>query len=147
MNITNRARQLTGVMTIALTALIFTMIGGTNQSQAGYFYSLPSCDAPRVHARIVSRFNRADATLWYKGIRMSSIGRAYEKNYNIYPSSQINRRYCRGKAAMANGRYRNVYFLIEEKMGLAGIGWEVEYCLRGSDYWHAYGGSCRVLRK
>jgi len=32
-------------------------------------------------------------------------------------------------------------------MGLASFGWGVEYCMKGSDYWHAYGGWCRVLRK
>lgn len=112
-----------------------------------WYTSLPSCAAPKVLDKIVSRFNEADRSLWRNGVRVRSITRSHEHAYNIYADSPINRRYCQAKAWMSNGRSRTMHYLIEQGMGLAGFGWEVEYCLYGSDRWHAYGGWCRVLRK
>jgi hypothetical protein len=123
------------------------LIANVSNSKAQYFNALPSCSEATVHARIVKRFNLADRTQWHRGTRLKYIRQASERAYNIYPDSQINRRYCRGKAYMSDGRSRRVHFLIEQHMGLASFGWDVEYCLKGSDYWHAYGGWCRVLRK
>ncbi|MCP4184940.1 MAG: hypothetical protein GY761_16755 [Hyphomicrobiales bacterium] len=137
------ARIYFSFLLLSVTLLIVSV----SDSKAQYFGVLPSCSEATVHARIVKRFNQADRTLWHRGTRLKHIRQASERAYNIYPSSQINRRYCRGKAYMSNGRTRRVHFLIEQHMGLASFGWGVEYCLKGSDYWHAYGGWCRVLRK
>ena len=124
-----------------------SLFASTSNTTAQYFNPLPSCKEATVHAQIVARFNQADRSLWHSGTSLKYIRQASQRSYNIYPDSQINRRFCRAKAYMSDGRTRRVHFLIEQHMGLASFGWGVEYCLRGSDYWHAYGGSCRVLNK
>ncbi len=133
-----------GILPVVMIAMMNIVIPEAN---AQFFGTLPPCSEAKVLDKIVSRFNKTDEELWYSGARIISVGNTAEKNYNIYPDSQINRRYCHGRAYMADGKYRRVHFLIEQGMGLAGFGWGVEYCLKGSDLWYAYGGWCRVLRK
>lgn len=58
----------------------------------------------------------------------------------------IDRRYCHAKAALSDGRSRDVWYLIERPMGFAGIGSNVEFCVSGFDRWHVYGGRCRTVR-
>ncbi len=57
----------------------------------------------------------------------------------------IARRYCGATALLSDGRERDVWFLIEEGMGLAGLGDNVEFCVAGFDRWFVYNGRCRVL--
>ncbi len=111
------------------------------------FKSLPACTSSTVLEKIVKRYNKADRNLWQNGVQIDAINGAYEHTVNSYYNSSIARRYCRAKVYLSNGRHYPVYFLIERGMGLAGTGWGVEYCLKGSDRWYAYGGWCRVLRK
>lgn len=112
-----------------------------------WYTSLPVCSEMKVLDNIVQRFNKADASLWHNEIALVSISGAYERDVNIAIQSSINRRYCRGKAWMSNGKSRTLHFVIEQGMGLAGFKWGVEYCLKGSDRWRAYNGGCRVLRR
>ena len=58
----------------------------------------------------------------------------------------IARRYCGGTANMSDGQQRTIWYLIEDGMGLAGMGDNVEFCISGLDRWLVYNGSCRVLR-
>ena len=58
----------------------------------------------------------------------------------------IARRYCGATAQLSDGRRRSVWYLIEDRMGFAGVGDGVEFCVSGFDRWHVYNGACRVLR-
>lgn len=58
----------------------------------------------------------------------------------------IGRRYCGATAELSDGRQRDVWYLIEEGMGFASIGDNVEFCVSGFDRWYVYNGRCRVLR-
>ena len=58
----------------------------------------------------------------------------------------IGRRYCKGTVLLSDGEARPIWFLIEEGMGFASIGDNVEFCVLGFDRWHVYNGACRVLR-
>lgn len=72
--------------------------------------------------------------------------RIHEHRY--YPStdnSPIARRYCGATLVMTDGKKRDVWYLIEDGMGLAGIGDNVEFCVSGYDRWKVYNGRCRVL--
>ena len=60
--------------------------------------------------------------------------------------SKITRRYCGAVAHMTDGTERTLWYLIEDGMGLAGMGDAMEFCISGLDPIHAYGGRCRVLR-
>lgn len=61
-------------------------------------------------------------------------------------SRPIARRYCGATARLSDGRKRYVWYLIENPMGYAGVGNNVEFCVTGFDRWYVYSGRCRVLR-
>ena len=130
-----------------LASTLAFFITPLQSANAGFYRALPDCRSGKVQAKIIRRFEKADSKLWYTGDKISSMTGAREQAYNIYDNSLINRRYCSATAHMANGTTRRVDFVIEQHMGLAGFNWGVEYCLRGSDNWHAYNGWCRVLRR
>jgi capsid protein len=46
----------------------------------------------------------------------------------------------------SDGADRDIWYLIEEGMGFASIGDNVEFCVSGFDRWYVYNGRCRVLR-
>ena len=58
----------------------------------------------------------------------------------------IGRRYCGAKVALSDGLSRDIWYLIEEGLGFAGVGDNVEFCVSGFDRWHVYNGRCRILR-
>jgi capsid protein len=58
----------------------------------------------------------------------------------------IGRTYCGAKVALSDGYSRDIWYLIEEGQGYAGIGDNVEFCVSGFDRWYVYNGACRVLR-
>ncbi len=135
-----------------LTTFISTAIvlAGTLAARAGGLEFFPSCDDPKVLAKIVKRYNWAENHTWQRGIDLDDITRARERQTlagGAGENSQINRRYCRGHAHLSNGRHPTVHYLIEQRQGFASIGWNVEFCVSGHDRWMAYDGSCRVLRR
>ena len=58
----------------------------------------------------------------------------------------IGRRYCGATVALSDGGSRSIWYLIEEGMGFASIGDNVEFCVSGFDRWNVYNGRCRILR-
>lgn len=58
----------------------------------------------------------------------------------------IERTYCTATVMLSNGHSRQAWYLIEGRMGFAGVGQGVEFCVSGFDRWHVYNGSCRVLK-
>lgn len=57
----------------------------------------------------------------------------------------IARLYCKANASLSDGQQRPIWYLIEGRMGFAGIGDNVEFCVAGFDRWMVYNGACRVL--
>jgi hypothetical protein len=55
----------------------------------------------------------------------------------------VERTYCTATVLLSDGHSRKAWYLIEGKMGFAGVG---RFCVAGFDRWHVYNGSCRVLR-
>jgi hypothetical protein len=71
----------------------------------------------------------------------------HEHRYQPFGDEQpIARRYCGATAEMSDGRMREVWYLIEDRMGFVGVGDGVEWCVSGFDRWKVYNGHCRVLR-
>ncbi len=58
----------------------------------------------------------------------------------------IGRRYCGARVILSDGQDRDIWYLIEEGQGFAGIGNNVEFCVSGFDRWYVYNGGCRILR-
>ena len=108
----------------------------------------PACHAKKVQEKLIRRFNKTEKIYWYnRGLVLNHIQNSHQHSVNPFPESPINRRYCHGDAVFENGRKRRVHYLIEEGMGFAGFGWNVEYCIHGLDPWKYYDGYCRVLSR
>lgn len=58
----------------------------------------------------------------------------------------IARRYCKANVVLSDGRTRDLWYLVEGRMGFVGLGENVEFCVSGFDRWFVYNGRCRVLR-
>jgi hypothetical protein len=128
-------------------SLLLTFTTGALVGQAQAFNTFPTCDDPKVMAKIIRRFNWAEHKTWHRGIELDTIQRARHRATLAGGKRLINRRYCRGHARLSNGRHPTVHYLIEQRQGFASIGWNVEFCVVGHDRWHVYGGTCRVLRR
>ena len=111
---------------------------------------LPACDAPFVDQVIKGRFNTAKTRRLHDGASILSIVNRRERRIEAFGPSPVLRRYCQADAVMDHGdpnRPHRIYYRISESMGLAGIGWNVEFCVPGHDAWRVYGGNCRVLKQ
>jgi hypothetical protein len=49
------------------------------------------------------------------------------------PRWPIERRYCQANVALTDGVSRDIWYLIEERTGFAGLGANVEFCVAGFD--------------
>ena len=58
----------------------------------------------------------------------------------------IARLYCGADVSLSDGMQRKIWYLVEEGMGFAGTGYNVEFCVDGFDRWNVYSGACRILR-
>jgi hypothetical protein len=130
--------------TLALATLGLSMASSVSAS-AWELRSFPHCDDGKVIAKIVHRFNWAEHHTWKRGFGIESVQRARQRR--VEDRGPIPRRYCRGHAILSNGRHPTVHYLIEGGQGLAGTGFNVEFCVNGHDPWRTYDGSCRVLRR
>lgn len=70
----------------------------------------------------------------------------HEHRYEPYSEDHpIARRYCGATAVLSDGARHDIWYLIEDGMGIIGIGDNVEFCVSGFDRWKVYNGQCRVL--
>jgi plasmid stability protein len=106
------------------------------------------CGQPKYLSRIAERFDyQVKHVPHLPDVRITDFQRVHEHRY--LPESEdwpIARRYCGATAVLSDGRTREVWYLIEGRMGFAGIGENVEFCVSGFDRWMVYNGRCRVLR-
>ncbi|AWC24699.1 hypothetical protein CO731_04190 [Aminobacter sp. MSH1] len=106
------------------------------------------CGNASVLNRITSRFSyqvRHVPNLPQVGI--TDFQRIHEHRYLPADESHpIGRRYCGATVTLSDGGDRDIWYLIEEGMGFASIGDNVEFCVSGFDRWYVYNGRCRVLR-
>ena len=124
---------------IAFSALtVLPALAGSNGIVA-------ECDNAEVLKVIDSRFDHAAL---HKGvIAIDGFSKIHQHRLiNATTRSPIARRYCGATATMSDGKHRTMWYLIEDGMGLAGIGDNVEFCVSGLDPMKAYDGRCRVLK-
>ena len=114
-------------------------------ARAFWLAEFPACSEPEVLRRVTSRFNTSE--VYGRLTRILTVQHPTERTTEYFGPHPIPRRYCRGLAVLANGSSRNVWYLIEGGMGLAGTGFKVEMCLDGYDPWRVYDGACRTLRR
>jgi hypothetical protein len=112
-------------------------------------YSDPGvCADQRFLKRIVKRFrHQVTHVPELPDVEILEFMNIYENRYLPEMEDRpIGRRYCGATLAMSDGRERPIWYLIEEGMGFASIGDNVEFCVSGFDRWYVYNGHCRVLR-
>ncbi|MCB1455258.1 MAG: hypothetical protein KDJ51_03095 [Nitratireductor sp.] len=137
---------------LALTLAIVSFSGpGATPASADIVYrpfqQFPYCEEARVSERIRERFNWAEHKHGYYGVEIAGIDRQHERHVVAFGQHPIERRYCKARAALSNGRYQTIHYRIEKGMGLAGVGWNVEFCIPGRDRWHVHGGWCRSVNR
>ena len=69
---------------IAVTTTAFQPLPSFARST--WYTSLPGCEEAKVLDNIIRRYNEADRTLWYEGVRMRSISHSYERPGTNYPA-------------------------------------------------------------
>lgn len=106
---------------------------------------LPECDNPRVLNRIHSRFRYAEKNTFQHGVDIADMHDIRERYVRHEPHMLIEMRHCIAHANMTDGSHDQLLFMIQAGMGFAGIGWDVDFCIPGRDYFYVYDGNCRVL--
>jgi hypothetical protein len=132
----------------AAVAGILTVAGAAS---AGSFLSnreSRSCEDPHILAKIVDRFHHQTRNVPHlPDVDITDFRKIHEHRYLPYRDNwPIARRYCGATAELSDGRARTIWYLIEDGMGLAGMGDNVEFCVSGFDRWMVYNGRCRILR-
>ena len=133
------------VLGVASLAVALAMTG-----PAQAFATFPDCHSSWVQTTIKARFNAAETRRLHDGASILDIVDAHERAVELYGPSPIPRRYCRARALMDHdhkGGYHQLYYRVSERTGLAGVGWNVEFCITGHDQWKVFDGDCRVLRR
>lgn len=106
------------------------------------------CGNASVLNRITSRFDyQVRHVPNLPQVAITDFQRIHENRYlPANESHPIGRRYCGATVTLSDGGDRDIWYLIEEGMGFASIGDNVEFCVSGFDRWYVYNGRCRVLR-
>lgn len=107
-----------------------------------------TCDDAGILKKIVSRFRHQVRNVPnLPDVDIVDFHRVHEhRNKEAKEKWPIARRYCGATVELSDGRRREIWYLIEEGMGFASIGDNVEFCVSGFDRWYVYNGRCRVLR-
>ena len=116
--------------------------------QGGVVYDPGICGDTRLLNTIERRFRyQVEHVPHLPNVEIVEFRDLYEVRY--LPERErwpIGRRYCTGTVLLSDGDARQIWYLVEEGMGFASIGDNVEFCVLGFDRWLVYNGACRVLR-
>jgi hypothetical protein len=123
-------------------------------SRAGNFFLLEQpvfvsqCASPRYLSRISYRFRyQVRHVPFLPNVTITNFYDIHETRYlPVVARHPISRLYCAAKATLSDGDVRDVWYVIEGRMGFASIGDNVEFCVSGYDRWMVYSGNCQVLR-
>jgi hypothetical protein len=147
-----RQRRLAGACVAAVSALmpLFSTASSVRAADFILDYADPGpCGDDRFLNSIVKDFRyQVTHVPNLPDVDILEFREIYEKRY--LPEQKrwpIGRRYCGATVSLSDGDQRPIWYLIEEGMGLASIGDNVEFCVLGFDRWYVYNGDCRVLRE
>lgn len=132
---------------IAIAAVMLSAVFAQPALSAGLDAKVAECGDARVLETIPKRFHHAAHNLFDRSFGIESIAKVHQHRLvKATERSPIARRYCGAVAHMSDGKARTMWYLIEDGMGLAGLGDNVEFCISGLDPIKAYGGRCRALK-
>lgn len=104
------------------------------------------CDDPGVLSAIQSRFARKEANYWNSPLEIVTFDRIRESALRPWSISHIPRRYCEARVLTNDMRTRSASYVIGEKLGFAGYGGGIEFCVAGTDRNFAYAPDCKMAR-
>ncbi len=107
---------------------------------------LPACDDPAVFERIQWRFHDREAEFWNTGLQILGFGKVKEIGYKTTGEDYIPRRYCSARVYLNDEKSRQVFYSINEDLGILGFGFGVEWCVGGLDRNDAYAPNCTMAR-
>ena len=107
---------------------------------------LPHCGDSKVLKKISRKFAWAEHHTWGTNWTIDSLTNARLRYNNFNGPSMIAHRHCRATAWLSNGQRRTVIYRVENRMGFAGFGWNVSFCVSGLDRHRVYGANCQSLR-
>jgi hypothetical protein len=107
-----------------------------------------ACDDASMLASIKERFRRQALLVHHQPkLSIRAFSGVHEHRYLAKSEMRpIAKRYCGAKVHLSNGHSRDLWYLIEDGMGFASIGDNVEFCISGLDRWNVYDRYCRVVR-
>ncbi len=136
----------------AFTLFAFALCAGLNAqarpltpAEGRYFPfsgNVPVCSDGGVLSRIQDRFRQREASYWKSGLVIENFTLVQESGLRSAGVDLIPRRYCKARAAMNDGKLRQVTYWIGENQGIIGWGWGVEWCIAGLDHHRAFGPNC-----
>jgi hypothetical protein len=109
--------------------------------------ALPTCDDPSVIADVQERFAAGAVGALNTDLSLVTVGRIRQTHPVVTKPSPVARRFCAAQGLVSNGHKASVYFLIEQRLGYAGLGWLVTSCVNGYEAWRTSGGNCRAVRR
>lgn len=121
-------------------------------SHAGFLFEEPVsvslCAAPRYLNKIAYRFRyQVRHVPFLPDVAIANFYDVHQTHFfPVVARHPIERVYCGAKVILSDGDVRDVWYVIEGRMGFASIGDNVEFCVSGFDRWMVYDGNCRVLR-
>ena len=144
--------------TRTILAALISLGSALSVSTSGYAADLPGayivdsgvCAESWVLRKITDRFRHQVRNVPHlPNVAITDFQRIYERRYlpSLGEERPIGRRYCGATVILSDGYGRDIWYLIEEGMGFASIGDNVEFCVSGFDRWNVYDGHCRVLRE
>lgn len=107
-----------------------------------------ACAAPRYLNKIKSRFRHQVKNVPnLPDVSIEDFRDIHEHRY--IPRNEVRpiwRRYCGATVLLSDGNSRDIWYLIEGRMGFVAASSGVEFCVSGFDRWLVYNGRCRILR-
>ena len=127
----------------------------TEAMWAPFSSSLPKCDDASVISTVSGRFGQTEGTYWGGDNAISGIDGVREIGFRANGLAYIPRRYCVGRAAVADPRsptgdqkptVHTVIYTVVAAGSMIGWSWGVEWCVVGFDRNRAYEPDCGLLR-
>lgn len=111
-----------------------------------YYDVKPQCDDPGPLQRITSRFHQRETEFWQSGLEIVGYDKVREIGDRTTGLDYIPRRYCAGRAAFNDGKFRDVFYWIGEGTSMVGFDWGIEWCVVGLDRHNADAPNCKMAR-
>lgn len=122
-------------------------VGGCATMATDGLAATPFCEEASVVGSVAGRFAENNRRFLQIDLAIAEFGPIRESRF--LPADEmhrVERRYCHTAVTTTDGRKRDLWYLIENNWGFAGVGSSVEFCASGLDPWYVYGAHCMSLR-